>query len=72
MAKKGNILNTIGDNIRKNRLLLNISQDQLAFEAGLSREFINKVEAGKYNISIVKLEKIAEVLNIELAVLFNK
>lgn len=72
MAKKGNILNVIGDNIRKNRLLLNISQDQLAFEAGLSREFINKVEAGKHNISIIKLERIAEVLNIDLVSLFNK
>lgn len=64
--KKGYDINLIaGDNIRKIRISQDISQNQLAYETGLSREFINKVESGKNNISIKKLALIADALNIE-------
>lgn len=48
-----------------------VSQNQLAFEAGVSREFINKVESGKNNISIKNLEKIADILEVNIKDLFN-
>lgn len=57
------ILLKIGSRIREKRIELKLSQDQLAFEAGLRRETINKIESGKINISIVKLLKIIQVLN---------
>jgi transcriptional regulator with XRE-family HTH domain len=43
-----------------------MSQSQLAFEAGVTREFVNKVEAGTNNISIKNLEKIAVILEVEI------
>lgn len=52
----------VGDNIRRRRIAQKISQNQLAYETGLSREFINKVENGKVNISLKKLALIAEAL----------
>ncbi len=48
-----------------------MSQNQLAFEAGVTREFINKIETGKYNISLLNLEKIAQILNINITALFE-
>lgn len=60
------ILEKIGLNIRRTRIASGLSQNQLAFEAGLTREFINKLEAGKLNVSIINLHKIAIVLNISL------
>lgn len=71
VREKKNTLSIIGDNIRKIRLSHDMSQNQLAFEAGVSREFINKVESGKYNISVIKLEKIAQILEVEITALFK-
>ena len=71
MKKKYDISLVVGDNIRKIRISQDISQNQLAYETGLSREFINKVESGKNNISIKKLALIAEALNISPKKLFD-
>jgi transcriptional regulator with XRE-family HTH domain len=62
VAKK-DILFVLALNIRKKRLELNLTQDQLSYEAGVSREYINKLETGNYNISIKSLEKIAVILD---------
>ena len=65
MKKGYDISIIVGDNIRKIRIAQDVSQNQLAYETGLSREFINRVESGKNNISIKKLALIADALNIE-------
>ena len=57
-------LKKFGDKLRKYRLLQSISQTQLAFETGVTREYINKVENGKINITLKKIFILAEVLNI--------
>lgn len=71
--KKGenSITVIVGGNIRKIRIAQKLSQNQLAYETGLTREFINKVENGKNNISIAKLALIAEALNIAPKKLFE-
>ncbi|MGQ0829236.1 MAG: helix-turn-helix domain-containing protein [Bacteroidota bacterium] len=72
MGKLVASINTIvGNNIRTLRVSQNISQNQLAYESGLTREFINKVESGKCNISIKKLAAICEALNIPPKKLFE-
>ena len=65
------ILKIIGEKIRKERTKQGISQSQLGFESGLTREFINKIEAGKLNISICNLLKISNSLNLKLQDLLN-
>jgi transcriptional regulator with XRE-family HTH domain len=64
VANKKDILSIVGSNIRKIRISQKMSQNQLAYETGITREFINKIETGKYNISIKNLEKIAQILEI--------
>lgn len=71
MALKKDILTIVGSNIRKVRLSQKISQNQLAFEAGVTREFVNKVESGNYNISLKNLEKLALILEVEVKDLFD-
>lgn len=58
------LLVNMGLKIRKLREESNLSQAQLGFEANLSRESINMLENGKLNISVLKLEQIANTLNI--------
>ena len=67
-----NILSILGNNIGEIRRSQKMSQNQLAYEAGVTREFINKVESGKYNISIRNLEKIAHILNVNIISFFEK
>lgn len=71
MATKKDILTIVGSNIRKVRLSQKMSQNQLAFEAGVTREFVNKVESGNYNISLKNLEKLAQILEVEVKDLFD-
>lgn len=66
MVRKKDILIIIGDNIRRIRTAQCVTQNQLAFEAGVTREFVNKVESGRNNISIKNLEKLAQILEVEL------
>lgn len=54
-----------GDNLRKQRVAQELLQKQLAFETGLTREFINRIENGKVNISLTNVVEIAKVLNID-------
>ncbi len=70
MANNESTLVTIGNNIRDRRLKLRLSQNQLAFEAGVTREFVNKVERGNHNVSVKTLEKIAIILDVKLWELF--
>lgn len=70
-SKADKIIILVGSNIRKLRLAQDLSQGQLAFEAGLTREFINKLEAGKVNVSVKKLQMIASALDTPIKALFN-
>ncbi len=55
-----------GKNMRTIRRLRDISQENLAFEAGVSRAYISDVEKGKRAVSIDVMEKIAFALDISL------
>ena len=61
----------VGKRVKELRNRLGISQEELAYRAGLDRTYITSVECGKRNISIVNIEKIAKALNVTLAELFS-
>ena len=71
MGFKKDILVIVGGNIRKQRTRQKMSQNQLAFEAGVTREFVNKVESGKNNISVKNLEKLAQILEVDVKEFFT-
>ena len=63
--------NLIAKNIRKHRLRLDLSQEDLAERANLHRTYIGSVERGERNISIDNIERIAAALEIEITMLFE-
>ena len=61
----------IGSRIKELRLQKGISQEALAHIADLDRTYINSVENGKRNISILNVEKIAHALEVSMKFFFN-
>lgn len=66
MESKHEILNLFGENVRKYRRLLNISQEELAHKADLHRTYIGMIERAEKNITLVNIEKIANALEVKI------
>lgn len=56
----------VGERIRKRRLELTWTQDQLAQKAGISKSFLSDLENGKRSVSADNLLDIARVLGVSL------
>lgn len=55
-----------GRNLRRVRRLKEVSQEALAFNAGLSRTYVSEVERGVRNVSIDNMGQLAEALGVPL------
>lgn len=62
---------SLGSRIRKLRLKTGLSQEKFSLKIGMDRTYFASVEAGKRNISIVNIKKIADGLGVTLSELFN-
>lgn len=60
-----------GQRIKELRLKLNISQEKFALKIDMDRTYYASVEAGKRNISLRNIKKIANGLNLTLAEIFR-
>ena len=65
------LLVKVGKRIRKQRLVIDLSQEKLAFKSGLDRTYIGSVERGERNIAVINLNKVCAALDISIAELFN-
>ena len=61
----------IGDNIRKYRKENHLSQEELAFDVGSTRNYIGCIERAEKFPSLGFIFDIAKVLNIDIKELFN-
>ena len=57
----------IGERIRKIRRLKDLSQEYLATKLGVSQNYIQKIETNKVNLTLLKLEQLADVLEVEMS-----
>ncbi|MAF01943.1 helix-turn-helix domain-containing protein [Herbaspirillum huttiense] len=55
-----------GQNVRRVRRLKEMSQEELAFRADISRTYLSEVERGERNISVDNMEALALALEMEL------
>lgn len=66
-----NFIKKFGQEIRRQRIKANFSQEKLAELSGLHRTYVGAVERGERNISLQNIKRIADALNIEVAKLFE-
>lgn len=62
-----NILKQFGENIRKFRKRLGITQEQLADEAKIERSYMGTIERGERNPTLLKVYNIAKALKVKAA-----
>jgi hypothetical protein len=72
MISKHDILNVFAENVRKYRLRLKFSQEELASRANLHRTYIGMLERAEKNITLVNIEKIANALEVKIDDLIKK
>ena len=61
----------LGNRIKELRHQTGLSQERFALKIGMDRTYFASVEAGKRNIAIVNLEKIAAGPEVSLSELFK-
>ena len=64
------ITEDLGKRIRKLRQQTGLSQEKFTLKIGMDRTYCASVEAGKRNIAIVNIKKIADGLDVSLSELF--
>lgn len=62
---------TVGDTIKSVRQRMNLTQEEVANRAGISRPNYVNMEKGRENLTLTTLYKIAEALECEVQVLFT-
>ncbi len=61
----------LGERIKTLRNKVGISQEKFALSIGMDRTYFASVEAGRRNISICNIKKIADGLGVSLSELFD-
>ena len=64
------ITKALGDRIKELRNRTGLSQEKFALSIGMDRTYFASVEAGRRNISICNIKKIADGLGVSLSELF--
>lgn len=64
------IVKVFGNNLRKYRTLLGLSQEAFASKCGLHRTYISAIECYRRSISLENIQRIADALEIETYKLF--
>lgn len=64
------IIRVFGQNLRKYRKALGLSQEKFAEVCGLHRTYISDIECFRRSISLENIQRIADALNIDTYKLF--
>ncbi len=64
--------NVVGESLRKIRIRMGFTQEEVALRSGLSQGYINQLESGKRMFTQKSLEQIAEALDVPLIDFFRK
>jgi transcriptional regulator with XRE-family HTH domain len=61
----------VGQNVRKRRQALGLSQEQLAHDADVTMRYLGAIERGQQNPSLAVLVRVADALKMDLPTLLE-
>ncbi len=67
MRKRDPVLIALGQNVRKRREALGLTQEALSDKAGLDQTYISGIERGLRNPGVINIAKLAKALEISMA-----
>ena len=70
-AKTKDARRLLAENLRQLRGKQNVTQDQLAHESGVNKNYISQIETESRAVSIDIVEKLARALGVAIAVLLT-
>jgi transcriptional regulator with XRE-family HTH domain len=70
--RKHDVRIQFGSAVKAARASLRISQDELAYRAGLHRTYVSDIERGARDLSLASIEKLAAALKISVPSLFTR
>ena len=62
--EKSKLNRLVGDEVRRLRQTLGLSQEDFAEKCGIHRTYVGAIERGECNITLTTLESVAEALSI--------
>jgi DNA-binding XRE family transcriptional regulator len=65
------VLYAVGRRVAELRTGLHLTQDQLASSAGVSVKYVQRIEAGTENLTVLSLVRLANLLKVEVGALFD-
>ncbi|MHC5352356.1 helix-turn-helix domain-containing protein [Metapseudomonas furukawaii] len=65
------LVRVFADNVRRHRIELGLSQEELAERAGVHRTYVGMLERREKNVTIYNIERIAIALDVEPASLLT-
>lgn len=66
------VVQLLGANVRRQRKLKGMSQEELSLEAGMKRSYVSDLERGTRNPSVRALGRLAAALGVPAAVLLSE
>lgn len=67
----GDVQVRFGQRLAQLRRERGLSQEELAFRAGLHRTYVSSAERGQRNVSLVNIEKLCTALGTDIAEMFR-
>lgn len=64
-------MKNIGDNIKKFRELKNITREQMASDLEMSLSGYSKIERNEIDLTLSRIQKIAQILDIDISQILN-
>jgi transcriptional regulator with XRE-family HTH domain len=59
-----------GQRLRELRQARGLSQEELAYRAGLHRTYVSSAERGERNVSLVNIERLAKAVDVDIREFF--
>jgi transcriptional regulator with XRE-family HTH domain len=72
MSSDQEILVGLGKVMRERRLAMGLSQEALAYQAGLDRSHMGKIERGERNVTLLNIQRVAKVLGCPASTLLRE
>lgn len=72
MLASMDVRQTIGLNIKRLRIEQGIAQEKLALLAGIDRAYMGRIERGSENVTVARLEAVAQTLGVHVSELFTE